>query len=194
MAKERARETQQEQQQERAGGSGEEHNLTQRRGALPSPVSAIGSPFTLMRRFIEDLDDLFGSVGEGRLSERREGAWVPAVEVAERDGQLVVRADVPGLNKDQIKVEVEDGQLLISGERVQEHEEQREGVFRSERSYGSFFRAIPLPDGVNPEQAKATFTNGVLEITMPAPRRMAAKRIEVQEGATGKSGQAAKSA
>ena len=81
-----------------------------------------------------------------------------------------------------MNVEFEDGQLVISGERRQEHEERRGGVYRSERSYGTFYRSIPLPDGVNPEQAKAAFKNGVLEITMPAPERPRAKRIEIQEG------------
>lgn len=194
MTKERRTETQQGQQEER--GSGEERKLAQRRAAVPawqSQASVVGSPFTLMRQFMQDLDELFDAFSGRRPSGQPEAAWLPAVEVAERNGQLVVRADVPGLSKDQIKVEVEDGQLIISGERKQEHEEKGEGFLRSERTYGSFYRAIPLPEGVDPEQAKATFTNGVLEITMPAPHRMPAKRIEVQEEAAGKT-QAAKSA
>lgn len=119
---------------------------------------------------------------------------MPAVEVLECDGQFVVRADVPGLRKDQVNVEIEGGNLVISGERSQEHEERRGTFYRSERVYGSFYRVIPLPEGVDPNQAKATFDNGVLEVTMPAPQRTEPKRIEIREGSEAKAGQQAKSA
>jgi HSP20 family protein len=101
--------------------------------------------------------------------------------VSEQDGQLVVRADVPGVNRDQIEVEIENGQLVVSGERKEEHEERRGGFYRTERSYGRFYRAIPLPDGVKPEQAQATFNNGVLEIRIPLPEQPQSQRIQVQE-------------
>jgi HSP20 family protein len=100
--------------------------------------------------------------------------------VFEREGKLVVRADVPGMRRDQITIEVENGELVISGERQQEQEERRGGIYRSERTYGSFYRVIPLPEGANPEQATATFKDGVLEITMPAPQRSSGRRIEIQ--------------
>jgi HSP20 family protein len=77
--------------------------------------------------------------------------------------------DLPGLDKDDVKVEVGDGAITIQGERRREHEEEREGFYRSERSYGSFSRMVPLPEGAITDQAKATFRHGVLEITMPAP-------------------------
>lgn len=157
-------------------------------------AGALASPFTLMRIFMEDLDQLFEGVGTGanpNLTARGEGVprrqnggdlvtWIPAIEVREADGQLIVRADVPGMSKDQINVEIEDGQLIISGERKEEHEERQGGVYRSERVYGRFYRAIPLPEGVDPSQARATFNNGVLEITMPAPQRPETRRIEVE--------------
>ena len=95
--------------------------------------------------------------------------WSPQVEVFEREGQLVLRADLPGLTKEDVKVEVTNEAINISGERKSEHEEKREGYYRSERSYGSFYRSIPLLEGVNAEDANATFRNGVLEITMQAP-------------------------
>ena len=94
--------------------------------------------------------------------------WSPQIETFEREGQLVVRADLPGLKKDDVNVEITDDAITISGERRNEDEERREGYYRSERSYGSFFRSIPLPEGVNAEDANATFNNGVLEITMQA--------------------------
>jgi HSP20 family protein len=108
----------------------------------------------------------------------------PWLEVFERDGQLVVRAEVPGLDKDQIKLEVVDGQLVISGEKNRENEERGEGFYRSERSYGSFCRVVALPEGVDLEQAVANFNNGILEITMPGLTRSQPKRIEIRDGST----------
>lgn len=166
--------TQQEQQRGTAAQEREERNVARRETAPPAMPAAFGSPFSLMRRFMEDIELLAGlSPGET--------TWIPPVEVVERDGQLVVRAEVPGLSKDQLNVEFEDGQLVISGERRQEREERRGGAYRNERIYGTFYRSIPLPEGVDPEQAKAAFKNGVLEITMPAPESPRAKRIEIQE-------------
>jgi HSP20 family protein len=98
------------------------------------------SPFTFIRRFMEDMDRLFEGFGFGPslIGSAGGGAamatWVPPVEIEERDGQIVIRAEVPGLTKDQINVEFRNGQLVISGERRQEHEERREGFYRSERS------------------------------------------------------------
>jgi HSP20 family protein len=157
-----------------------------------APMMPFASPFTFMRRFMEDVDQLFGSVGAGQNTLPATGSipgeitWVPTVEVLERDGQFVVRAEVPGLTKDQINVEVVDGQLVISGERTREHEEKRDGFYRTERAYGAFYRAIPLPERANPEQAKATFANGVLEITMPEAAPPKGQRVEVQEGSQSK--------
>jgi len=139
---------------------------------------------------LDDLDQLIGfGFGPNLMpridftpfgGEGREAMWVPALEVAEREGELVIRADVPGISSDQINVEIEDGQLVISGERRQEHEERQGNIQRSERSYGSFYRAISLPQGVAPERAKAVFKDGVLEITIPRTQRPQAQRIEVQ--------------
>jgi HSP20 family protein len=152
-----------------------DQSLVKSENALPTVGMPLFSPFGFMRRLLEDLD---------RIGNGVESVWSPALEVFERDGQLVVRADVPGLQKDQIKVEVVDDQLVISGERTRENEERREGIYRSERSYGSFCRTIALPEGVNPDKAVATFDNGVLEVSMPAPKRLQPKRIEVRQGST----------
>jgi HSP20 family protein len=146
----------------------------------------MANPFTLVRRFTEEMDRVFESFGFGRsllglssfrdlaplgLGELSRAAWSPQVEVFERDGQLVVRADLPGLKKEDIKIGVIHDTLIIQGERKQEQEEKREGFYRSERSYGTFYRSIPLPEGVDPENVSATFQDGVLEITMRAPQR-----------------------
>jgi HSP20 family protein len=150
----------------------DDQSLARRENAFPN-TGPLLSPFGLMRRLIEEFD---------RIGSATESVWSPALEVFERDGKLVVRADVPGIEKDQVKIEVSDDQLMISGERSRKSEERREGFYRSERSYGSFCRIVDLPPGVDTEQATATFDNGVLEITMPAPQRSESKRIEIREG------------
>jgi len=149
------------------------------------------SPFSFMRRFSEEMDRLFGDFGFGRglasefgrLADLEGSLWSPQVETFEREGKLIVRADLPGLTKDDINVDITDDAIKIRGERQQEWEENEEGYYRSERSYGSFYREIPLPIGVNREEANATFRNGVLEITMPAPaRQSSSRRVEIGEG------------
>ena len=142
-------------------------------------------PLEMMRRFSEEIGHMFENLG---LSQGRGfgvlTAWSPAVEVFERDNNIVVRAELPGLSKDDIKVEMTDEGLLLHGERKREKEEEREGWRRSERSYGAFRRLIPLPEGVNADQAKARFENGVLEVTAPIPesaRRQRSVPIEIGE-------------
>jgi HSP20 family protein len=151
-----------------------------------------------MRRFSEEMDRLFEDFGfggsllgpvarndlfRGALSGAEQSLWSPQVEIFEREGQLVVRADLPGLTKDDVKVEVTDKFITISGERRQEHKENREGYYHTERSYGSFLRTVALPEGANAEDAKATFRNGVLEITLQAPQRAkGGRRVEISDG------------
>ena len=117
---------------------------------------------------------------------------MPQIEVLQANGQFMVRADLPGLTKEDVKVEITDEFLTISGERKEETEEKREGFYRSERSYGSFYRQIPLPEGAKTENAAATFANGVLEITIPAPKIAApTRKLEIKEPAEEKSVKAA---
>jgi HSP20 family protein len=151
------------------------------------------SPFAAFQRLSDEMDRMFEEFGFGRgwggqrspLSrEGTTGVWAPQVEVFQRNNELTIRADLPGLKKDEVSVEVTDDAVTIQGERKKEHEEEREGFYRSERSYGSFYRVIPLPEGAITEQAKATFKDGVLEITLPAPPESASKgrRLEITEG------------
>lgn len=94
-------------------------------------------------------------------------SWAPRLDIFEKDGNLVIQADLPGLKPEEIEVTLEDGGLLIRGERKAESETKEENYYRMERSYGHFSRVVPLPDGIKPEQIQARFTNGVLEITLP---------------------------
>jgi len=149
------------------------------------PAFGILSPFGMMRRFADEMDRMFEG---GRID-----SFNPRIDIFEKNGKLVLRADLPGMTKDDVKVEVTDEAIAIDGERKHEHEEHEEGVYRSECSYGRFHREIPLPEGAKPETATATFKNGVLEISVEAPQhKEKARRLDIQgEGPAGKSGQTA---
>lgn len=168
------------------------------------PSRIANNPFQLFDRFADEMDRLFGDFGFGRsflmprtargLRTPWRGAgesletWAPAIEVFQRNNELVIRADVPGLTKDDIKVDVTDDAVTLEGERKREHHEEREGLYRSERSYGNFCRVIPLPEGAMADQAKATFNHGVLEITVPAPPEQVrrGRRVEITEASSKK--------
>jgi HSP20 family protein len=155
------------------------------------------NPFAMMRRVEEDLESVLRAFGIPRLgaafSPRREleellartpalsqaARWSPQIEVFERDGNLVVHADLPGVNRDDIEVNVDNDVLTIRGERRQEHHETERGYRRTERSYGTFFRQIPLPEGVDPGDVEASCENGVLEVIVPAPRNEPQRRRRV---------------
>jgi HSP20 family protein len=99
-----------------------------------------------------------------------------------------VRADLPGLKKEDIKIDVTDSALTIEGERREDHEEDREGYYRSERSYGSFYRVVPLPEGAITDSAKAHFNDGVLEIVVQAPPREVTRgrRLQIADSPGGR--------
>lgn len=96
-------------------------------------------------------------------------AWMPKMDVFRKDGNLVVKADLPGMKKQDITVELEEGDLVLQGERREEKEVKEEDFYRCERTYGSFYRRLPLPAEVHAEQIKATFKDGVLEVMVPMP-------------------------
>jgi HSP20 family protein len=169
-------------------------------GTSSAPMKSIGSPFAFMRRFAEDMDHLFEEFGlesgwhipsfvtRSRELLRRESGlvpaeWSPKIDVLQREGQFVIRADLPGLSKEDVKVEATDDVVTIQGERKQEKKEERKGYSYSECSYGSFYRSIPLPEGAEAAKAIAEFRKGVLEVIVPAatPPMQKAKRLEVRE-------------
>ena len=159
------------------------------------------SPFDLMRRFTDEMDRAFGAFGlspsrmvagtplEGVMSAEQSGltgqmsVWTPAIEIFEKGNDLIIYAELPGLNKDEVKVEVTDEGLIIQGERRQERQETRQGFRHSERSYGHFYRFVPLDESVNADEATAQFNNGVLELTIPMVQQQTRRRqIQIQEG------------
>ena len=112
-----------------------------------------------------------------------ENDFVPEMEVFERNDLLTVRLDVPGLKKEEFTVHVAEGVLTVEGERKHETEEEKNHWYRRERTYGRFYRTVPLPEGVNPKEVKATFKGGVLEVTVPmrAAAATAPHKVEVHE-------------
>jgi len=156
---------------------------------LMSPMEFFtANPFSMMRRMSEEMDRIFGDFGFGRGQSGAGGGgmWSPAIEVAQREGNYVIHAELPGIKPEEVKVEMADNAITIQGERRSQNEETQGGVRRTERRYGHFYRSIPMPEGVNPEQVRAKFENGILEITVPAPQEQSNRRqIPVQSASNG---------
>lgn len=117
-----------------------------------------------------EMDRMFESTafsGPGFLAWRNDMAFVPALEVAEKDHALVITADLPGLKKEDVAVAVTPEGVAITGERKEETQEKKEGYFRTERRYGAFERFVPLPEGAVVADAVAAFKDGVLEVKVP---------------------------
>jgi HSP20 family protein len=133
-------------------------------------------PFDL--RLSDEMSRFFGRLGLGR--EFTSDQWLPQVDVLRRGEELVVRADLPGLKKEDISVDVADNILTIRGERREERQEEREGYYWHERRAGSFYRSIPLPEGADADHAQARFSDGVLEITVRAPEEEEARRRRIE--------------
>jgi len=123
------------------------------------------NPFGLMKRFAEEVDRTFANFAPPMEVD----LWAPPLEVKHKGGNFIVTAELPGLTKEEVKVEVLDESLVIEGERKRFKEEKGEEFFRSERYYGKFYRTIPLPKGAKADLIKAELTNGVLEVVIPVP-------------------------
>jgi HSP20 family protein len=123
------------------------------------------TPFSLMRRMTEEMDRVFGEFGLSHGENK--AVWSPPIDVSKRDGVYVVRAELPGVDSGDVKLEVTADTVVLQGERKVERDETQGGVHLTERMYGRFYRAIPLPEGAKVDEAKAKFEKGVLEITVP---------------------------
>jgi HSP20 family protein len=131
-------------------------------------TTLIKSEFPVLRRMSRDLDAFFDRIGfERPFALSAEFAWTPDVEVMEKNNEFIVKADVPGMKKEDIKVELTENELTISGERQMEKTEKDKGYYHTERAYGRFLRSIPLPEGAKSGEAKAVVKDGVLEVKMP---------------------------
>ena len=107
------------------------------------------------------LDQAFAAGGD---------TWNPRIDVVKKEGEIVLRADLPGVKPEEITVEVEDGVLTVSGEHEEKSEEKQERYLRRERRYGSFSRSMALPEGVNADDIEANTVDGVLELKIPLPK------------------------
>lgn len=174
--------TQQSQRAQQQQGSSTQTALSQRQQSMPGLIT---SPFSFMRRLGEGMEQLFADFGVGGLMPRgfnELATWTPQIEMFERDKQLVIRADLPGLKKDDVQIELRDDSVVIQGERQEERKEEREGFYSTERMYGRFYREIPLPEGADTDEATATFRDGVLEIAIPHEEgETRGRQLEIQD-------------
>jgi len=147
------------------------------------------SPFRGFYDAQSEVDRLFnemlGGRGRGRQGGQQLAQWAPAVDVLTKDGDLVVRAELPGVKQEDVDITLQNGLLTISGEHKVDEEEDRGGYHVRERRYGSFRRSMTLPEGTDESKVHARFEDGVLEVTVEgAAVEQAPKRIEI-EGSSG---------
>jgi HSP20 family protein len=139
------------------------------------PLRELGSLQNEMNRLFNTVFDT-PAPGNGGTALRR---WVPSMDLVETEDHFVLRADLPGMGEEDIKIEFEDGTLTVSGERKAEHEAKSEGYYRVERAFGSFSRSLTLPKGIDAEAVTANFDRGVLEVRIPKPEQRKPRRIEI---------------
>jgi len=132
-------------------------------------------------RELRDMNRLFNTFFEpstGAVMRR----WSPAMDLVETEDNYVLRADLPGVSEGDVKIELDDNVLTISGERKSAHKEAKEGYYRVERAYGSFSRTLTLPEGVDADAISASFDRGVLEVRVPKPEQRKPRKVEISVG------------
>jgi len=134
----------------------------------------------IQSRINELFDDTFGRARGYQTSST--GVWFPPVDILESKDSYLIRAELPGMKKEDFHLEVKEGTLTLSGERSEEKEIKEEDFYRCERSYGRFVRQIALPAGTDADKANASFKDGVLEIELPLKETPKQKKIEVSAG------------
>lgn len=136
------------------------------------------SPWNRLRALTEQIDDIFGVEPGGT---RAIGEWGPPVDLEETENELIFTAELPGMNKDDVDIEIENGVLAIRGEKKEERKEEQKGRrYVYERQYGSFLRSFTLPRSVDQDRIRARFDNGVLTVTLPKTEQARGKRISVE--------------
>lgn len=140
-------------------------------------------PFKELERWARGFDTRFPRMFEEWPFEEEEGAYFPPMESYMKNGNLIVRADLPGLDPKDVEISVLGNVLTIRGERKEEKEVKKEDYTRREISYGAFERRLTLPEGTATDKIKATFKNGVVEVSVPTAKGMEAKKIPLEEEA-----------
>jgi HSP20 family protein len=131
-------------------------------------------PFAELGELRSRFDRMFDELTDGRERE-----WTPAIDVERDNGNLVVRADVPGIKPEEVKIEVEDDILTVSGEHEERKETKDKHYLRRERRYGSFSRSMALPAGVDAKKIKAKTHDGVVEVTVPLPKETKKETVKI---------------
>lgn len=151
--------------------------------ATEAPKPRRWDPFDLLTQMQTELDRFWGGRWPTIRPPRRPAefaeAWTPRADVFELNGSIVVKAELPGVKKEDIDVAVEDGDLVVRGERKAEETVEEKDFYRMERSYGSFYRRLPLPEGVSADQIAAKFADGILEVTVPKPATATAEPTKI---------------
>lgn len=139
-------------------------------------------PYREMQAFQDRINRAFGNYGRGERQEENLGAWVPPVDIAEEKDRILITAELPGFQEDQISIQTENGMLTLTGERQFEKESGERNYHRVERSYGQFVRSFSLPNNVDREKIHATFSNGLLQIELPKREDAKPRQIRVTAG------------
>ncbi|MFP4654105.1 MAG: Hsp20/alpha crystallin family protein [Methanohalobium sp.] len=135
-------------------------------------------PFEDIRETQRYLSDLFEDMMPAEWAESE--TYAPLVDVKEEDNNVIVTADIPGVNKEDVDINIRDDTVEINGQHKEESETEEEGYYRHERTYRAFSRTVPLPASVNEEDASAKLENGVLHITLPKSSEKGEKKITVE--------------
>jgi HSP20 family protein len=143
------------------------------------PAAELNTIQNEMNRLFNTFFDQPAPAGRGGTPSRR---WIPAMDLVETADHYVLRADLPGLDDDDVNIQLEDNMLTISGERKTQHEQNEEGYYRIERAFGNFTRSLTLPDGVDPHGVQAHFDRGVLEIRIPKPEQRKPRQVQITLG------------
>ena len=138
-----------------------------------------------------EIDRLFNEFAQGAGADGGLAKLIPNIEIAETDKAIEVSAEMPGLERKDIDISIEDDTLTIRGQKKIEEDQKDKNVQHSERTYGVFMRVLQLPAGVDPSSVEATMSNGVLKITIPKPAKPEPKKIDVKEDAKQTTKQAA---
>lgn len=149
-------------------------------GREPALARRDFNPFGTLQREIDHLFEDFGRGFAGFGNGGAAQALVPSMDMAETDKQIEITAELPGIDEKDVKVNVADGVLTISGEKKAEKEEKDKNYHMLERSYGAFSRTLQLPDGVDPNAIKATLTKGVLKVSIPKPAPAQVKNVDIK--------------
>ncbi len=149
------------------------------------PLRELSSLQTEMNRLFNTVFDA-PTAGDNGAQGRR---WVPAMDRLETKEHFVLRADLPGMRREDVAIELEDNVLTVSGERKAEHEEGQEGYYRVERAFGGFSRSLTLPKGIDASAVTAEFDNGVLEVRIPKPEERKPQKISIGVGTPALEGQ-----